>query len=81
MRRCAWSPSSVRRVLWLRPDTVGRSLKAQMKYADKIGAVYTLVLGDNELAAGKANLKRMADGQQQEVELCQLTRRPVCPAV
>ncbi len=53
-------------------DTVGRSLKAQMKYADKIGAVYTLVLGDNELAAGKANLKRMADGQQQEVELCQL---------
>ena len=54
-------------------DTVGRSLKAQLKYADKIGAAYTLVLGDNELAAGKANLKRMADGQQQEVELCQLT--------
>lgn len=54
-------------------DTVDRSLKAQMKYADKIGALYTLVLGDNELAAGKANLKRMADGQQQEVELSQLT--------
>lgn len=36
-------------------DTVGRSLKAQMKYADKIGAAgTTLVLGDNELAAGKA---------------------------
>ena len=54
-------------------DTVGRSLKAQMKYADKVGALYTLVLGDNELAAGKANLKRMADGQQEEISLGQLT--------
>ena len=48
---------------------VGRSLKAQMKYADKIGAQHTMVLGDNELAAGKANLKDMATGEQVEVDL------------
>ena len=44
-------------------DVVGRSLKAQMKYADKIGAKFTLVLGDNELAEGKANLKDMDSGE------------------
>ena len=50
-------------------DLVGRSLKAQMKYADKIGAQHTMVLGDNELAAGKAKLKDMATGEQVEVAL------------
>ena len=43
-------------------DLVGRSLKAQMKYADKIGAEYTLLLGDNELQTGRAMLRCMADG-------------------
>ena len=33
-------------------DVNARGLKAQMKYADKIGAKYCLVLGDDELAAG-----------------------------
>ena len=50
-------------------DVVGRSLKAQMKYADKIGARYTLVLGDNELNDGKANLKDMDSGETTAVEL------------
>lgn len=50
-------------------DTVGRGLKAQMKYADKIGAKYTVVLGDNELASGVAMLKNMATGEQTEVPL------------
>lgn len=44
-------------------DLMGRSLKAQMKYANKIGAKYSLVLGDNELAEGKAQLKNMATGE------------------
>src|SRR5699024_3884393 len=38
-------------------DVCCRGLKAQMKYADKIGAQYTIVLGDNELTEGKAELK------------------------
>ncbi len=54
-------------------DTVGRSVKAQMKYADKIGALYTVVLGDSELESGKAVLKNMSDGTQTEIELEEFT--------
>ena len=50
-------------------DLVGRSLKAQMKYANKIGADYTLILGDNELQTGRANLRDMKNSTQTEVEL------------
>lgn len=56
-------------------DVAGRSLKAQMKYADKIGAKFSMVLGDNELETGRANLKNMANGEQQEVELKNLVNR------
>ena len=48
---------------------VGRSLKAEMKYANKIGAKFTVVLGDDELQTGNAKLKRMSDGEQFEVNL------------
>lgn len=54
-------------------DIVGRSLKAQMKYANKIGAAYTLIIGDSEIDAGKAQLKNMDDGTQCEVELDSFT--------
>ena len=40
-----------------------------MKYANKIGAKYTVVLGDNEIAEGKANLKCMSTGEQTEVQI------------
>lgn len=50
-------------------DICGRGLKAQMKYADKIGALYSLVLGDNELENGKAVIKNMATGEQTDVAL------------
>ena len=48
-------------------DISQRSLKAQMKYADKIGAEYTLILGDSELESGKAQLKNMANSTQEEI--------------
>ena len=54
-------------------DIVGRSLKAQMKYANKIGAEYTLIIGDSEIDAGRAQLKNMADGSQTEVEIDNFT--------
>ena len=54
-------------------DIVGRSLKAQMKYANKIGAAYTLIIGDSEIDAGKAQLKNMSDSSQTEVELDSFT--------
>ena len=50
-------------------DLLRRSVKAQMKYADKIGARYTLILGDNELAAGEAQLKNMETGEQTTVSI------------
>lgn len=49
-------------------DIVGRGFKAQMKYANKIGAKYLVVLGDDELNAKKCNLKDMKTGEQVEVE-------------
>ena len=54
-------------------DTVGRGLKAQMKYADKLGALYTVVLGDNELETRKAQLKNMKDGALTEISLDDFT--------
>ena len=54
-------------------DIVGRSLKAQMKYANKIGAKYTLIIGDSEIDAGRAQLKNMTDGSQTEVQLNSFT--------
>ena len=50
-------------------DVNARGLKAQMKYADKIGAKYFLVLGDDELAAGKAELKNMKTGEKKKIPL------------
>lgn len=50
-------------------DIVGRGLKAQMKYADKIGAKFTLVLGDNEIEEQKAQLKNMETSEKTEIRL------------
>ena len=53
-------------------DICGRGLKAQMKYANKIGAKFTLVLGDNEVESGKATLKKMSDSSEREISLNEL---------
>ena len=50
-------------------DTVGRGFKAQMKFANKIGARYTLVLGDNEIETGDIKLKNMETGNEIEMKL------------
>lgn len=50
-------------------DIVGRSLRAQMKYADKIGAKFSMVIGDNEIAENKAVLKNMETGEKFDVSL------------
>lgn len=54
-------------------DICGRGLKAQMKYANKIGAKFTLVLGDNEVENGKASLKNMSNSSEKEINLNELT--------
>ena len=50
-------------------DVVGRGLRAQMKYADKIGARFSMVLGDNEIAENRAKVKNMESGEQTELAL------------
>ena len=50
-------------------DTVGRGIKSQMKYANKIGAEYVVVLGDNEIESGKVELKNMESGDVTEMSL------------
>jgi histidyl-tRNA synthetase len=50
-------------------DLVERGLKPQMKYADKIGAKFVIVLGDNEIESGSAKLKNMATGEQTDISL------------
>lgn len=50
-------------------DLANRTFKAQMKYADKLGADYLLVLGSDELATKQAKLKNMKTGEQIPISL------------
>ncbi len=54
-------------------DILGRSVKAQMKYADKIGAAFTVVLGDDELEKGEAVVRDMNGGETQAITLASFT--------
>ena len=59
-------------------DHCGRSLKAQFKYANKTGAPFTAVIGDEEAANGTVKIKRMADGEEKTVsvtEACDAVRQ------
>ncbi len=50
-------------------DLCGRSIKAQMKYANKLNAAFSIVLGEDEISNQTAELKNMADGTSQSVTL------------
>lgn len=50
-------------------DYLGKSLKAQMRRANKLNAAFTLILGEDELQSGQAQLKNMGDSSQSTVEL------------
>ncbi len=50
-------------------DHMSRSVKAQMKYADKIGARNVAVIGETELELGEVNVKRMSDGFTEKVKI------------
>ena len=53
-------------------DSVGRSVKAQMKYANKIGAAYSVIFGDNEIDNDLVKLKNMETGEEEEVKVSAL---------
>jgi histidyl-tRNA synthetase len=52
-----------------------RSLKAQMRHADALGAEYAAVIGQRELAAGAVALRRLSDGHQEAVPLADVAGR------
>lgn len=56
-------------------NVMDRELRGQMKYADKIGAAYSVVIGDSELEAGKAAVKNMKTGEKTELPLEGFTGR------
>ncbi|MGN1129840.1 MAG: histidine--tRNA ligase [Ruminococcus sp.] len=55
--------------LYAETDVVGRGLRPQMKYADKIGAQFSMVIGDNEIEQGVAKVKNMTTGEQTEIAI------------
>lgn len=54
-------------------DICGRGLKAQMKFADKTGARFTMVLGDNECESGNAKIKNMQSGEETKIRLNEIS--------
>ncbi len=50
-------------------DIVDRNIKSQMKYADKIGAEYVLVIGDDEIAENRAILNNMKTGKESKISI------------
>lgn len=55
--------------IYAEKDIMGRSLKAQLKYADKKKAKYVLTIGDNEIETKKAPLKNMETGEISQIDL------------
>ncbi len=55
-------------------DSLGRSLKAQMKYANRFNVAYTVILGEAELEAGRAVLRNMSDSSQEDVPLADIVK-------
>jgi len=72
-RARAWAFPLVHRLrqkgLSVEMDGESRSLKSQMRRADKLKVVSVLIVGDDELAKGKAVLRNMASKQQEEIGL------------
>ncbi len=54
-------------------DLMGRSVKAQFKYADKLKAKFVVVIGESELESGTCNVKNMNDGENEQILLEHLT--------
>ena len=55
-------------------DLMGRSLKAQMKFADKTGYTYVAVLGGNEKESGSFEVKNLKTGEKQNIKFNELTK-------
>lgn len=56
-------------------DYQGRKMKAQMKAADRSGAKYAVIIGEDELSRGEASLKDLQTGEQQQVQISEIADR------
>lgn len=55
--------------LYVETDICARSMKASLKYADKINSKFLMVIGEDEVNGGKANIKNMTTGEEIETDL------------
>ncbi|MCL1883733.1 MAG: histidine--tRNA ligase [Defluviitaleaceae bacterium] len=55
--------------IYAESDLLNRSVKAQMKFADKLKSRFSLIIGENEVLQNSANLKNMLTGEQETVTL------------
>lgn len=55
-------------------DTMNRNLKGQLKYANKLGAAYTAVIGEEEMMRGELMLKNMETSEQHKVKRAEIAR-------
>ncbi len=56
-------------------DLMSRELRGQLKYADKIGAAYSAVIGESELESGTISLKNMKTGEKNELPLAEFAEK------
>jgi histidyl-tRNA synthetase len=55
--------------IYVETDICERSVKASLKYADKMNCKYVLVIGEDEVNSNKANIKNMATGEETSISL------------
>jgi histidyl-tRNA synthetase len=60
-------------------DLLSRNIKGQFKYADRLHAKYTIVIGDNELAEGKVSLKEMSTSEQKLISIDDIVKEITAP--
>lgn len=58
--------------IWVEIGYSGQSLRSQLKKADKLSAVYALMIGDDEISSGKLKWKRLSDGSQGEIPISEV---------
>jgi histidyl-tRNA synthetase len=56
-------------------DFTGKSVKAQFRKADRMGARFAVVFGGEELARGEVKLKDLASGEEKDVPLADIAER------
>lgn len=55
--------------VFVEKDVAEKSLKAQLKYADKKNSRYVIIIGEDEIKSGEAKIKEMASGKEENIKL------------